>query len=1241
VSCSAWMKKLSSLNLALLMIILSLGGLAVTRSSGSSDQGNAVNGWASASNGLTGPPASQHSVWFGDINNDGKLDIATGGYEGVRVWRGDGAGNWVLNSTNLPTGSYDGGVCLGDINNDGNLDLAAANYDYGSAGVTVWRGNGAGVWTLASTGLPTVRGHTGIFFGNVDHDGNLDLAVTSDVFESNPGGIQVFRGNGAGQWTPASTGLPTSGKYYAVWMGDVNNDGNDDLAASGPGLHVWLGNGAGVWTESSNGLPSTDQWNSVTLGDINLDGNMDIVSAMDMGGHGIKAWLGDGSGNWSPVSTGLPTTGLFYGVVLADLVGDKYPDILAGQYNGGGIKIFRGIDGSSWAGDSAGMPAGKVIGVAAGDINNDGYMDIGAVGESFGVQVFKNTETSPLLTATVKQPNGGESWEILTQHYINWTATGGTPPLTISIAYSVAGIPGPYSVIAAGEANDGSYLWTVPNSPSDVCYVRVNVTDSASRQNWDKSNSSFTIFLADPTPPAISNLQPPNLTITGDATPAISASYSDASGIALASVALEVDSVNVTSSATVTPSGVTYTPATPLSEGTHNVHLEVRDNYIAHNLATASWSFVVDTLWPTVSNLQPANQTTISNSMPPISAGYSDASGIDLGSVVLKVDSVDVTGSASVLPASVRYVPATPLIDGNHDIYLQVGDNSVPQNKAKVTWWFTIDTTIPDTTPPTITNLLPVNHSIISDSTPAISASYSDSSGVDTTSLVLKLDSVDVTSSATVTAFDISYMPASLLSDAMHYVSLVLEDQSLNRNMAVATWQFKVDTTPPVVMSMDPTNQTTITATTPDVVASYADASGIDIASVMLKLDSIDVTSSSVIFLSDVTYTPPSPLAFGRHDVFFSVRDIAGPPNTAIRTWWFVIDNVPPAISNVQPTDQYITSIKTPTISANYDDPSGIALASVAITLDSVNVTSGANVAPDGFTYLPPSALSEGIHSVYLEVSDASGLHNKNTSSWQFTVDSLPPAMVDLRPANHTIITTKRPVITANYSDASGVDVLRTVLRLDSTDVTSSASVTDSGFTFALMADLPDGLHSVLLFLHDKSYPSNNRVVQWDFTIDTTAPYIVHTPVTSGTAGRDITIRADVTDPSGLGYVHLYYRKTGAQQYMEVDMVKGSGNTFSAAIPGSAFASDGVQYYIEANDTVGNIGRRPQSNWLTSPYNIDIESIPPPDNRFWMPVILIVASLISIGVAALLYFLKRKRKNEEGKDAEGNESQGP
>ena len=76
-------------------------------------------------------------------------------------------------------------------------------------------------------------------------------------------------------------------------------------------------------------------------------------------------------------------------------------------------------------------------------------------------------------------------------------------------------------------------------------------------------------------------------------TPIISASYSDSlSGIDVSSVVLKVDGTNVTSEATVTETGVSYTPTTALEDGTRSVQLTVYDR--AGNMAYRAWSFIVD-----------------------------------------------------------------------------------------------------------------------------------------------------------------------------------------------------------------------------------------------------------------------------------------------------------------------------------------------------------------------------------------------------------------------------------------------------------------------------------------------------------------------------------------------------------------------------------------------------------------------------------------------------------------------
>lgn len=98
-----------------------------------------------------------------------------------------------------------------------------------------------------------------------------------------------------------------------------------------------------------------------------------------------------------------------------------------------------------------------------------------------------------------------------------------------------------------------------------------------------------------------------------------------------------------------------------------------------------------------------------------------------------------------------------------------------------------------DITPPVITNLQPPNASTINDSIPTISANYSDISGIDMSSVVLKIDNVTV--SATVTSSNVTY--ASPLSDGLYNISLEVKDASINQNLAKAIWAFTIDTDPP------------------------------------------------------------------------------------------------------------------------------------------------------------------------------------------------------------------------------------------------------------------------------------------------------------------------------------------------------------------------------------------------------------------------------------------------------------
>lgn len=202
-----------------------------------------------------------------------------------------------------------------------------------------------------------------------------------------------------------------------------------------------------------------------------------------------------------------------------------------------------------------------------------------------------------------------------------------------------------------------------------------------------------TRIISDTRKPTVSNLNPPSGATVDTGMPAISAAYSDNfSGIDTSSVTLKVNGADVTSKATVTETGVSYTPTTALEDGTRSAQLTVYDR--AGNRAHRAWSFIVDTTpaadttSPVITNLNPPSGATVDTGRPTISASYSDiGSGVKTASVSLKVNGVLV--DATVTGARVSYTPAVPLSSGKHHIELKVNDTE--GNQAHRTWSFRVE----------------------------------------------------------------------------------------------------------------------------------------------------------------------------------------------------------------------------------------------------------------------------------------------------------------------------------------------------------------------------------------------------------------------------------------------------------------------------------------------------------------------------------------------------------------------
>ncbi len=95
---------------------------------------------------------------------------------------------------------------------------------------------------------------------------------------------------------------------------------------------------------------------------------------------------------------------------------------------------------------------------------------------------------------TVLFPNGGETWTIAQAKEITWEITGDVPEVKIELTRNGS----TYETLASSTANDGSYLWTVTGPAASS--AKIKISDVLNPDNYDESNSNFTIAAASEQP---------------------------------------------------------------------------------------------------------------------------------------------------------------------------------------------------------------------------------------------------------------------------------------------------------------------------------------------------------------------------------------------------------------------------------------------------------------------------------------------------------------------------------------------------------------------------------------------------------------------------------------------------------------------------------------------------------------------------------------------------------------------
>ena len=156
--------------------------------------------------------------------------------------------------------------------------------------------------------------------------------------------------------------------------------------------------------------------------------------------------------------------------------------------------------------DIAEFSTGEVIAVEYGS-----YSRGNSQGEFYGLMRADNIllqaeeDTTP-PTVTLDVPNGGEVWTVGEIQQVRWTAEDDMGICTDSVFYSTDNGTS-WIFIESHTGNSQGFEWTIPNTPSDNCKVKVIVFDWADNSASDESDECFSI-VQDITPPSVTVTSP-------------------------------------------------------------------------------------------------------------------------------------------------------------------------------------------------------------------------------------------------------------------------------------------------------------------------------------------------------------------------------------------------------------------------------------------------------------------------------------------------------------------------------------------------------------------------------------------------------------------------------------------------------------------------------------------------------------------------------------------------------------
>jgi hypothetical protein len=414
-------------------------------------------------------------------------------------------------------------MAMGDINSDGIDDLVYANYMSGVAILWGWGGTDAIVIRSPAGGSSyNVGGTVHIQWGTIGNIPEVNISLSID---------------GGANWTVIDSNVTNTGFYFwtlpytpsdnclvrvvnsaggtigqSIWPFSITDDGVDRVFVTSPNGGeslvadttydiTWLTTGSVTNVKIEYSTDNGSNWTEIIASTPAVDGSFSWTVPNETSIQCLVRISDTADSNTSDTSDAVFS--IFAGTstitVISPNGGEKFwsGSTRMIKWNSTGNKNKARIqysinNGSSWANitkstTNDGMynwtvpntPSSQCL-VKISDAPDGNPFDTSDA-------VFSILTVQSSITIT--SPRGGESWEVGSNQNITWTSSDQVGDVKIEYSFDNQAT---WHTIVSSTPNDNKYTWTIPNTPSDTCVVKVS--EAADGNPSNTSAGTFSII---------------------------------------------------------------------------------------------------------------------------------------------------------------------------------------------------------------------------------------------------------------------------------------------------------------------------------------------------------------------------------------------------------------------------------------------------------------------------------------------------------------------------------------------------------------------------------------------------------------------------------------------------------------------------------------------------------------------------------------------------------------------------